>query len=118
MIRLTLPITPLLNRYYRKFRNMIVLSAEAKAYKAEVALICQQAGVTPLEGEVLFVAHVYRARKSGDLDSYLKGLWDSLQGYAYLNDKQIVDLRLTRHDDKHNPRVEIEITELVTPKLI
>lgn len=112
MIRLTLPLTPLLNRYYRKYRNMMVLSAEAKAYKTEVAMICERANITPIEGDVLFVAHVYRARKAGDLDSYLKGLWDSLQGYAYLNDKQIVDLRLTRHDDKNNPRVEIEIVKL------
>lgn len=112
MIRLTLPITPLLNRYYRKYRNMMVLSPEAKVYKAQVASICEQANITPIEGDVLFIAHVYRARKAGDLDSYLKGLWDSLQGYAYLNDKQIVDLRLTRHDDKNNPRVEIEIVKL------
>lgn len=112
MIRLTLPLTPLLNRYYRKYRNAMVLSADAKVYKAQVGDICRAAGIQPLEGEVRFVARVYRQRKAGDLDSYLKGLWDALQGYAYLNDKQIVDLHITRHDDKHNPRVEVEISNI------
>jgi crossover junction endodeoxyribonuclease RusA len=111
MIRLTLPLTPLLNRYYRKFRNMIVISAEGQAYKAEVASICQGASLEPLQGDVTIKARIYRQQRRGDIDGYAKALLDSLQGYAYVDDKQVTELHLIRDDDKHNPRVEIEIAE-------
>lgn len=114
MIRLTLPLTPLLNRYYRKFRNMIVISDEGQAYKAEVANICRSAALVPLEGDVVVKARIYRKRKQGDIDGYVKAMLDSLQGFAYGNDSQVTELHLIRDDDKRNPRVEIEITE--TPK--
>ncbi len=113
-IHLVLPLTPLLNRYYRKFNNRMVLSADAIAYKAEVAAICHNADIEPLEGDINLIAHVYRKQKSGDIDSYQKGLLDSLQGYAYLNDKQIIELHIYRHDDKYNPRVEVEVIGLAT----
>jgi crossover junction endodeoxyribonuclease RusA len=111
MIRLTLPLTPLLNRYYRKFRNMIVISAEGQAYKAQVASICRDAALVPLEGDVTVKAHIYRQQRRGDIDGYVKALLDSLQGYAYADDKQVTELHLIRDDDKRNPRVEIEIRE-------
>lgn len=110
-IILTLPLTPLLNRYYRKYRNVMVKSQEAKDYTEQVALICHQNNVVPMEGDICLYAAVYRKAKRGDLDGYLKGLLDSLQGYAYLNDNQIVSLQIVRHDDKHNPRVEVQITQ-------
>ncbi len=109
MIYLTLPLTPLLNRYYRKFNNRMVLSEEGRTYKAEVATICASQFIAPLEGPIALTAHVYRKRKAGDVDGYLKGMMDSLQGYAYLNDSQIVELHIHRHDDKNNPRVEVTI---------
>lgn len=112
IIRLTLPLTPLLNRYYRKFNNRMVLSADGQTYKDQVALICQTAGIQPLEGDVSITADVYRKARRGDIDGYIKGLLDALQGYAYLSDSQIVELRMMRYDDKHNPRVEVTITTI------
>jgi Holliday junction resolvase RusA-like endonuclease len=38
-------------------------------------------------------------------------LLDSLQGFAYADDKQVTELHLIRDDDKRNPRVEIEIRQ-------
>lgn len=112
MIKLTLPLTPLLNRYYRKARNIMYISKDGIAYKQEVAIICQTQGIEPIIGAVAMHAKVYRARKQGDVDGYIKALFDSLQGYAYLNDGQIVDLHIQRYDDKHNPRVEVVVFEI------
>ena len=112
MIEITLPLTPLLNRYYRKFRNRMVISHDGQAYKQEVAIICQDASIQPLMGPIALQAHIYRKAKRGDIDGYIKGLLDSLQGYAYLNDSQIVVLNVCRFDDKHNPRVEVEINQI------
>jgi crossover junction endodeoxyribonuclease RusA len=108
MIRLTLPVPPSANRFYRKYRNRMVISDEGTQYKHAVAAL--GAKHTPLAGDVSVTWRWYRAQKSGDLDNRGKCLLDSLQGVLYLNDKQIVRLVAERYDDKHNPRVEVEVT--------
>ncbi len=111
-IHLVLPLTPLLNRYYRKFNNRMILSAEAIAYKAEVKAICRNLEITPFDGYISLRVYVYRARKAGDIDGYLKGLMDSLIGHTYHDDKQVIELHVYRIDDKHNPRVEVTTMDL------
>jgi crossover junction endodeoxyribonuclease RusA len=66
----------------------------------------------PFAGPVAVYLHVYRARKAGDLDNSAKVLLDALQGVAYNDDAQIVELHLYRHDDKANPRVEVEVRKI------
>ena len=109
---IVLPLPPSANRYWRAFRGRTVVSADAKAYKHGVWLVCQHAGFSPFIGPVAVYAHVYRARKAGDLDNMQKVLLDSLNGIAYNDDAQIVELHSWRHDDKANPRVEVEIRQV------
>lgn len=111
-IQLTLPCPPLLNRYYRKYRNIMVISADGQAFKQEVAAICRNADTVPYTGAVSLSIVVYRKQKRGDIDGFCKALLDSLQGYLYEDDKQIEELHIIRRDDKHNPRCEIEINYL------
>lgn len=108
---LTLPLVPLLNRYYRVFRGRPVLSAEGRTYKKQVALIAAMNGSSGLTqyGPVSLTVRIYRARKAGDIDGYFKGLMDALNGIAWMDDKQVVHLEAFRFDDKANPRVEIEV---------
>lgn len=109
LITLTLPVPPSVNRYWRNYNGRTVLSDEALVYKQETALIARTAGVEPLSGDVALTVRFYRARKSGDLDNRLKAIGDALNGIAYLDDKQIVEIHAYRHDDPENPRVEIEV---------
>lgn len=109
MIRLTLPVPPSANRFYRKYRNRMVISDEGEQYKADVVKLGK--GLTPLTGDIAITYRWYRKIKSGDLDNRGKCLLDSLQGVLYLNDKQIVRLVAERYDDKHNPRVEVEVSQ-------
>lgn len=102
---LSIPYPPSLNRYYGNWRGRVVLKKEGKEYKKRVAAIC--GAMTPLTGPVLIELHVYRPRKTGDLDNTFKGILDSLQGFVYKNDRQIVAILAFRHDDKGNPRVEV-----------
>lgn len=111
-MKITLPYPPSANRYWRAFRGRTVLSAEAKKYKKEVAAILAAAGWTPATGAVAYTANIYRPQKSGDLDNRLKVLGDALTGFAWTDDKQVVELHAYRHDDKANPRVEMEIVAL------
>ena len=106
-IKLKLPLPPSGNKYYRNVNGRMVKSADARDYCKKIQGAVASQNLTPLQGEIVLDVRVYRARKIGDLDNYLKILCDSLQGIAYHNDSQIVGLYADRFDDKNDPRVEI-----------
>lgn len=112
-MKLTLPYPPTLNRMYRAVvigkNARVLLSAEARSYKSKVADICAAANEKPLRGTVIVFVDAYRPRKVGDLDGALKVALDSLQGFCYENDNQVVRIVANRFDDKQNPRLEIEV---------
>ncbi len=105
----TLPVPPSANRYWRVWNNRIVVTDEARAYKQELAYRLNNC--TPIVGDVCINFTVFRPAKRGDLDNYNKIMLDALQGIAYANDNQIVEIHSFREDDKDNPRVELYIYE-------
>lgn len=111
-MKLRLPYPPSANRYWRTDRGHLPhLSDEAKAYKKQVAwaLVAQLGRAKPLQGDVVLHLVVFRPRKAGDLSNRIKVLEDVLQGYAYEDDSQVVELHALRLDDKANPRVEVRV---------
>lgn len=120
MLQLVLPEPPSANRWWRKFRNRMVLSDEARTYRDEtvVAACVEQLGcawrraVIPAPRPVALAIDWHRRIKSGDLDKRLGVVLDALQGIAYENDSQIVKLIARRFDDKSNPRVEVTVCEV------
>jgi crossover junction endodeoxyribonuclease RusA len=104
------PVPPSLNRMYKSWRGRMVKSAEAKAYQKLLGDML--ASQVPTEKDVKISIKVYRPRKAGDLDNYLKTFLDSLTGYLYVDDKQIQMIVAERFDDKDNPRVELLLNEL------
>lgn len=114
----TLPEPPSANRWWRKFNNRMVLSPEARKYKAMVAGYQLRSDTQfhrfDFPTTITVTVVWYRSRKSGDLDKRLGVLLDALQGVAYDNDNQIVELYAIRSDDDHkNPRVEVTVMEAV-----
>lgn len=103
------PLPPSANRYWRHYRGRMVVSDEAAAYKQTLAMLARCDGVTKLTGPVAVTVAIYRARKSGDLDNFLKVLLDALQGVFYDNDAQIRELCATLHDDRHDPHCEVSV---------
>lgn len=64
----------------------------------------------PLSGPVHLQATFYFATKrKRDLDNQNKLMLDALSGIVYEDDSQIDDLRLLRHYDTQNPRIEIVV---------
>lgn len=112
LMRLTLPYPPSVNTYWRQVNNRIYTTHEAKKYKQTVAKQCTIEGHVPLDGSVAVDIKVFRPAKRGDLDNTLKVSLDSLKGFCFHDDKQIVKIVAERYDDKDNPRIEIEITQL------
>jgi crossover junction endodeoxyribonuclease RusA len=114
-LTIVLPVPPSLNRYWRNIRGRVVLSSEGKAYKRKVEDLFAEAtnvgktvrGVP--KAPVKLWVDIYRPRKSGDLDNYLKALLDSLNGLAYEDDRQIIMITARRFDDKDNPRAEVRL---------
>ncbi len=103
-ITLTLPIPPSANRYWQYIGRRVITSPEAAHYKNAVRMTLR----TPkIAGRVALNISVYRPRKAGDLDNYLKVLLDSLQGVLYDNDAQITEIHAFRYDDPANPRVHL-----------
>lgn len=111
-MKITLPYPPTTNHLYITRGKFRVPSPQAKAYKADVVKRCQIARIRPIDGNVAISLHVYRPRKVGDLDNTFKVVLDSLKGYAWHDDKQVIEIHGKRFDDKHDPRVEVDITEV------
>ncbi len=110
MQTLTLPEPPSANRWWRKFRNRMVLSPEARAYKENVA---QLAGHYHIEqGEIRVSIDWYRQRRSGDLDKRVGVALDALQGVLFANDSQIVELHTRRFDDPKKPRIVVTVEKV------
>lgn len=120
-MKITLPYPPSANRYWRtravgRGRTAFVQtypSPEAKEFKQRVFWTCR--GRKPLTGTVAVVLRFFRPRKVGDLDNRIKVLLDALRGVAFADDDQVVRIEATRFDDKANPRVEVEVDEVVSP---
>jgi crossover junction endodeoxyribonuclease RusA len=109
---IVLPLPPSANVYWRYTSTGVYVSEAAENYKAAVKLRALLQRMSPFAGEVAMYVHVYRQRKAGDLDNFAKVLGDSLNGVAYHDDSQVVELHMWRHDDKANPRVEVEIRRI------
>lgn len=116
MSRFTLPYPPSGNRYWRHARGRTYLSAEAVAYIADAGKEAIRQRVRPLAGNVVVSLTVYRPAKRGDLDNTAKVLLDAMNGIAWTDDKQIVELHLYRNEDKKNPRVEVEVSAEISDR--
>ena len=116
-VLLVLPYPPSVNRLYRTIirgkRAMPIKSAEHRAYMTAVE---RATSVEPWSADKLLAVslRLYRPRRIGDIDGPLKALFDALNGRAWVDDSQVVELHVERLDDKARPRVEVSISE-VTP---
>lgn len=116
MLLLTLPYPPSTNHLYIRTRTgRVSLSARAVNYRATARAIAMEAGHNqPIAGTVAIFLDVFRPQRRGDLDNILKALLDSLNGIAWNDDSQIVQITANRYDDPRSPRITIAIIPLET----
>lgn len=106
---LTLPYPPSANRYWRNWQGRMVKSAEARAYQKDIQ---QRFNVQSFDDcMVELTINLYRPKKTGDLDNFLKVSIDALKGVCFNDDKQVRKITAEMFDDKSNPRVEITIKQ-------
>lgn len=107
-MKLTIPYPPSVNRYWLTARGgRRFLSKQARLFKEQVKQLVGNQQI--LTGPVSLSIDVFRPRKRGDLDNVMKAILDSFNGLLYKDDGQVVIIIARRHDDKLNPRVEVEI---------
>ena len=109
-MRLILPLPPSANAYWRAVRGRVLLSRAAREYREWCAVVAlRQWKSGPMDGPVRLHADVFMPNKRGDLMNREKQLLDAIQGVVICNDSQVVDMRMVRHTDKDNPRVELTV---------
>lgn len=68
----------------------------------------------PLEGNVEVGIKIYFATKrKADWDNFHKLSMDALTGIVWVDDSQIQKATVEKFYDKENPRIELEVSELV-----
>ena len=113
-MKVTLPLPPSANRYWRLWRGHMVVSDEARAYKHGAKLRALTQGMRPLCGPVYVSLTVYRAARRGDLDNRIKVSLDALQGVAFENDAQVTEIHAKLEDDPANPRIVVWVESAKT----
>lgn len=118
----TAPYPPSVNRIWRRAGHVTYKTREAKDYTdALQGAFLQCYGAMPsrlLEGPLKVTLSLYRPQKRGDIDNPTKGCLDSMNGFIYEDDSQIIELHAYRHDAvkvrgvKTAGYVEIEIEEI------
>lgn len=116
MIRLFIPGRPVPKGRPRlgvRGRTAYVYTPTAtKEYEKLVGWVAKASGCRPVEGPVSVTINVFVRRKM-DVDNIAKSVLDGLNGVAYEDDDQVVELLVRKHKvkSKADERVEIEIRE-------
>lgn len=104
------------NSAYRRSRNGgMFMAREARAWKDGVAICARLAmqGRPPIEGPVSVTFRFHFPTRRNDIDSSLKGTLDALQKIVIRDDRQVVELVVTKHLDRLRPRAEIEVSPVL-----
>lgn len=125
MHRLELPYPISANRYWRNYRGRMVVSAEATRYKREVALawdqsravqgVWKRAHTVPLaDMRMELVIHPKKPKRKTlapirclDVSNCIKIVEDALQGIAWENDKQLVEIVARRGEPVEGGRLVV-----------
>ena len=108
----TIPV--LLNKLYqpiiRNGRPSLIKNKKAKDFIKVVQTEAIRQKVKKIDGKVSFKCDILiKDRKNYDIDSIIKLLFDSLNGIAYEDDKQIVELIMRKHIDSEYDGLNILI---------
>lgn len=90
-LRLTFPVPPASNRYWRMGGGRLYKSQAAREYQEVMGERLRELGLTVIRRPVRLWVDLtwYRDRQAGDLDGRTKVILDAMQGYVYENDSQI-----------------------------
>lgn len=123
-LSIELPLPPGVNNQYVTVGRRRVLSKDAKAFKSNVAKLVEclrtdgvlSATVESALASSLLGAYLtfyFETPRRRDLDGGLKIALDSLATAIGFDDRDIVDLHLTKQIDPLRPRLEIQLEQIL-----
>ena len=96
------------NLVYFGKRPAFIKSDKARAYVKDFKRQCPK--LSPLlEGDLCATLHIWYKSRRPDLDDSL--ILDCMQGFIYLNDRQVKERHVYWHLDKENPRSKISVSK-------
>ncbi len=86
---------------------------KTKEYEKLVGWVWRCAECKPLKGPIAVKLRLFIRGRSGDVDNYSKSILDGLNGVAYEDDNQVIELQIRKFKvkRKEEERAEIEIRE-------
>lgn len=85
-----------------------------RAHEALIAGAAKIAGATPVDGPVRLAVKFFRdSAHRCDIDNLTKSVQDALNGIAYRDDSQIVEVVASKAIDRERPRTEVTVFPLV-----
>ena len=125
MLKISVPIEPIPQPRPRFARGRVFQPARIVEYKRQIANVARAAvkQAAPMSGLLTCSIRLYRkykidSRRYGDVDNHLKAIFDALNGVVFVDDSQIVSVDCKKFTDKEKPRLELEIYESETRKIL
>lgn len=87
--------------------SRLIKSEKALTYSGAFEQQMKGSNLVPIEGDVRVTMHIWYGSRRPDLDESL--ILDLLQGYAYLNDRQVKEKHIYWHLDPDRPRTTIVV---------
>jgi crossover junction endodeoxyribonuclease RusA len=121
MISLTLPMPPSINEQYVVVgKRKRVLTKVARTWKKDatkaISMLRDKSTISPVEERELanhllgvYMTFYFRTPMKRDLDGGLKIALDTIATNLGFDDRNVVDLHLTKQIDPLHPRLEVEI---------
>lgn len=100
MNRLILPYPPSMNRLWRQSNGRTYKDPKAKQYQVVAKATALAVGFSkPISGPIRLMVELHPpSKKSIDLDNSMKAAIDALNGIAWLDDSQIVEIYAARRE--------------------
>ena len=107
----TVPGTPVpKQRPRRNARGVWYTPAKSRAYEKAVGAYALAGRVRPTSSSLrVSIALFLPDRRRRDVDNMAKSILDGLNGTAFDDDDQVVELNVTKQIDRENPRAEVTI---------
>lgn len=107
----SLPLPPPLNSVYRMGRGSYYKSTAAKDFTQLCGVLLARYKTIEKEQNI-GISLKFSLKRDADIDSRLKVLLDSMQGFLYENDSQIIELVVSKEKTKGEPSVEVVLYDV------
>ena len=112
MTTFTVPGQPVPKARARTVRGHSYTPEPTRRYERAVAVLAQAAGLRPTTAPIVLTVVAYMGdRRRRDVDNIAKAIQDALNGVAYADDSQIVDLHAHKRIDRDYPRAVVTVEE-------